>query len=185
VTRVRSQRHSKKKKVHYSTSCDITRAGDSKFACKHVHTKRALRIKILTEKVYLIATILKPSYVQVATYSEVLTDKLIIVKIVKKLCAVCETRISVVVFRSSGFGPYTGLQEFDPHSQILFPYNLCYCCTAICFFIQSTFLVYLIEQGLLCDRNYGFSSASPCCTCGQIGNATNFPPSTFHYTLLV
>jgi hypothetical protein len=57
-------------------------------------------------------------------YSEVLIDKPIIVKIIKKLCSVCETRISVVVFRSTGFGPYTELQEFDSQSQILFPYDL-------------------------------------------------------------
>jgi len=68
--------------------------------------------------------ILQPSYVQIATYNEALIDKLIIVRIVKKLYADCETRISFVVFRSTGFGLYTELQEFDPHSQILFLYDL-------------------------------------------------------------
>lgn len=68
--------------------------------------------------------IVQPSYVEIVTYSEVLIDKLIIVKIVRKLYAVCETQIPVFVFRSTGFGPYTELQEFDPHSQILFPYDL-------------------------------------------------------------
>ena len=58
---------------------------------------------------------------RLARYSDVLVGKLIVFKLVKMFCAFSETRISIIVFTSTGFGPYPEILEFNSHSHILFP----------------------------------------------------------------